>query len=79
MHRIDSNIYNQHFSASLSLQSDTCMIDIPELDCEFGASGLGGRFTTIEGILSAIRDQVLENSPMFQDSAEPETRIKMEK
>lgn len=55
------------------------MIDIPELDCEFGASGLGGRFTTIEGILSAIRDQVLENSPMFQDSAEPETRIKMEK
>lgn len=55
------------------------MIDIPELDSEFGASGLGGRFTTIEGILSAIREQILENSPMFQDSAEPETRIKMEK
>lgn len=55
------------------------MIDIPELDSEFGASGLGGRFTTIEGILDAIREQVLENSAIFQDSADVESKRKIDK
>ncbi|XP_031623256.1 zinc finger protein ZPR1 [Contarinia nasturtii] len=61
------------------LKSDTCTIDIPELESEFGASGLGGRFTTIEGILSAIRDQILENSAVFQDSADVESKKKIDK
>lgn len=60
-------------------QSDTCTIDIPELDSEFGASGLGGRFTTIEGILSAIREQILDNNAVFQDSADNETKMKLDK
>lgn len=62
----------------LYIQSDTCTIDIPELKSEFGASGLGGRFTTIEGILVAIRDQVLENSAVFQDSADVESKKKID-
>lgn len=60
-------------------QSDTCTIDIPELDSEFGASGLGGRFTTVEGILQAIREQIIENSAVFHDSADAESKLKIEK
>lgn len=61
------------------LQSDTCKIEIPELDCEFGAGGLGGRFTTIEGVLSAIKDQVYESNAVFQDSADVEAKDKIDK
>lgn len=60
-------------------QSETCRIDIPELECEIGASGLGGRFTTIEGILSAIQEQLNESSAIFQDSSDVETKAKMDK
>lgn len=66
------------FSPS-SVQSDTCTIDIPELDSEFGASGLGGRFTTVEGILNAIREQIIDNSAVFHDSADVESRGKIDK
>lgn len=59
-------------------QSDTCLIDIPELESEFGASGLGGRFTTVEGIISAIREQVLDNGAVFHDSSDVETRQKLD-
>lgn len=62
-----------------SVQSDTCTIDIPELDSEFGASGLGGRFTTVEGILNAIREQIIDNSAVFHDSADAESKQKIDK
>lgn len=61
------------------MQSDTCTIDIPELDSEFGASGLGGRFTTVEGVLNAIREQIVDNSAVFQDSADIETKQNIDK
>ncbi|XP_055306046.1 zinc finger protein ZPR1 [Sitodiplosis mosellana] len=61
------------------LKSDTCTIDIPELDSEFGASGLGGRFTTVEGILDAIREQIIDNSAVFHDSADVESKLKIDK
>lgn len=60
-------------------QSETCGIDIPELECEIGASGLGGRFTTIEGILNAIKEQLIESSAIFHDSSDVETKAKMDK
>lgn len=60
------------------LKSDTCHLDIPELECEIGPSGLGGRFTTIEGILVAIKDQILDSNAVFQDSEDAEHKQKMD-
>ncbi|KAF5280863.1 hypothetical protein FQR65_LT03012 [Abscondita terminalis] len=48
------------------LKSETCHLSIPQLELEVGPSALGGRFTTVEGLLVAIRDQLKEN--IFQDS-----------
>lgn len=67
------------FFILFSNQSDTCTIDIPELDSEFGASGLGGRFTTVEGILNAIREQIIDNNAVFHDSADAESKQKIDK
>lgn len=52
------------------LKSDSCHVAIRELDVEVGPSALGGRFTTIEGLLTAMRDQLAEKSAMFGDSAD---------
>lgn len=52
------------------LKSDTCSLKIRELDVEVGPYALSGRFTTIEGLLTAMKDQLSENSAMFKDSAE---------
>jgi len=44
------------------LKSETCSIAIPELDFEMGGMALGGRFTTLEGLLNNILDSIEENS-----------------
>jgi zinc finger protein len=51
------------------LKSENCHVSIRELDVEVGPSTLGGRFTTLEGLLTAMRDQLAVNSAMFSDSA----------
>lgn len=43
------------------LKSETCDINIPELDFEMGGGALGGRFTTLEGLLKSVLDQVHSN------------------
>ena len=40
------------------------MICIPELDFEVQSGTLGGRFTTIEGILTQIKDQLKASNPL---------------
>lgn len=40
------------------LQSETCSVLIPELEFEFGMAALGGKFTTLEGLLKDIKDLV---------------------
>ena len=40
------------------LKAETCSIAIPELKFEMGGFALGGRFTTLEGLLTNIDDQV---------------------
>lgn len=60
------------------LKSETCSLRIPELDCEVGPSALGGRFTTIEGIVVAMRDQLQDESFLFRDSADDESKKRME-
>lgn len=64
---------------TIKFQSDTCTINIPELSSEFGAAGLSGRFTTIEGLLSALREQILENGAIFEDSAHADAKTKIDK
>lgn len=59
------------------LKSDACSLSIVELDCEVGPNALGGRFTTVEGILSAMKTQLQEMGGMFQDSEDVVTKKKM--
>lgn len=46
------------------LKSETCSISIPELDFEMEGYSLGGKFTTLEGILDSIKCQV-DNNPFM--------------
>lgn len=39
-------------------QSETCSVLIPELEFELGMAALGGKFTTVEGLLKDIKDLV---------------------
>lgn len=62
------------------LKSDTCSLSIPELELEVGAWALSGRFTTVEGILEAIRDQLVNPSfnQFFGDSERPERKQQLD-
>lgn len=60
------------------LKSETCHLAVRELDVEVGPSALGGRFTTVEGLLTAMRDQLAENCGMFGDSADRDAQSKLD-
>ena len=52
------------------LKTDTCALEIPELEIEVGFGALSGRFTTIEGLLQATREQIENQARFFMgDSA----------
>nr|SVE74204.1 EOG090X06TU [Daphnia barbata] len=60
------------------LKSETCSMSIPELDFEVGAGTLGGKFTTLEGLLSAMKDQLTGQNPLLcGDSATPVLKERM--
>jgi len=44
------------------LKSETCSICIPELEFEMGGGALGGRFTTVEGLLKSVMEEIEKNS-----------------
>ena len=44
------------------LKAETCSVAVPELDFEMGGAALGGRFTTVEGLLNNIVETVQQNS-----------------
>ncbi|XP_043250401.1 zinc finger protein ZPR1 [Colletes gigas] len=67
----------EDFSRDL-LKSETCYMQVPELELEIGPATLGGRFTTIEGILMAIKDQLSTSTAFTGDSTFPETVKRME-
>ncbi|KFD52022.1 hypothetical protein M513_07154 [Trichuris suis] len=60
------------------LKSENCYICIPELELEVGAGILASRFTTVEGLLNSLKEE-LESSSLFAlgDSAVPENKHKM--
>ncbi|KAJ8780095.1 hypothetical protein J1605_011890 [Eschrichtius robustus] len=53
------------------LKSETCSLEIPELEFELGMAVLGGKFTTLEGILKDIRELVTKNPFTLGDSSSP--------
>jgi len=40
------------------LKSDMCVVSLPDLEVEAGMAAINGRFTTVEGLLQAVKDQV---------------------
>ncbi|XP_008305142.1 zinc finger protein ZPR1 [Stegastes partitus] len=45
------------------LKSETCSVMIPELEFELGMAALGGKFTTLEGLLKDIKDLIVAKNP----------------
>ncbi|KAJ8385285.1 hypothetical protein AAFF_G00190740 [Aldrovandia affinis] len=45
------------------LKSETCSVAIPELEFELGMAALGGKFTTLEGLLKDVKDLIVSNNP----------------
>lgn len=60
------------------LKSETCSVAIPELEFEIGGGSLGGRFTTIEGLLNNIQEEIDKNSIWGGgDAAAPDVNARM--
>ncbi|TPX38526.1 hypothetical protein SeLEV6574_g07752 [Synchytrium endobioticum] len=56
------------------LKSETCGISIPEVELELGSGTLGGRFTTVEGLLTQIYEELQERTPFLQGDSVDENR-----
>ena len=52
------------------LKSETAKIKIPEIDFELTSGTLGGKFTTIEGLLVEIQKNLRENNPFTKSYAD---------
>ncbi|KAI8379681.1 ZPR1 zinc-finger domain-containing protein [Radiomyces spectabilis] len=62
------------------LKSETCGLSIPEIDLEVTRGTLGGRFTTVEGLLRQVHQELYERVPfMHGDSTTAESRARWEK
>lgn len=62
------------------LKSETCDLKIPELEFEMGGAALGGKFTTLEGLLNNMLDEIEQNSLWGSgDGAAPDVADKMKK
>ncbi|KAJ3510476.1 hypothetical protein NLJ89_g4648 [Agrocybe chaxingu] len=61
------------------LKSETAGMTIPEIELVLTNGTLGGRFTTVEGILDQIYEELAEKAFVSGDSTETEERIKFEK
>ena len=55
------------------LQSETCGLSIPEIELVLQAGTLGGRFTTLEGILDQVYEELSEKV-FAGDSADKDDR-----
>ncbi|XP_053852800.1 zinc finger protein ZPR1 isoform X1 [Vidua macroura] len=60
------------------LKSETCSVEIPELEFELGMGALGGKFTTLEGLLKDIRELVEKNPFSLGDSSTPSRTGKLQ-
>nr|CAG4634805.1 EOG090X06TU [Alona affinis] len=61
------------------LKSETCSLSIPDLDFEVGPGTLGGKFTTLEGLLVAMKEQLTGSNPLVSgDSVQSTVKERME-
>lgn len=59
------------------LASETCSVSIPELDLELRHSSMGGKFTTLEGLVINMKDELGKVNPFIMgDSASKENKMK---
>lgn len=57
------------------LKSETCTLEIPEIDLHLTTGALGGKFTTIEGLLRQVHDELQSKIPFITgDSVQSEKR-----
>jgi len=62
------------------LKSETASCEIPEKELHLGRGTLGGRFTTVEGLLAGIKDDLLKSNPFVSgDSGEQGVRMKFKR
>ncbi|XP_063167133.1 zinc finger protein ZPR1 isoform X2 [Candoia aspera] len=59
------------------LKSETCKVQIPELEFELGMGALGGKFTTLEGLLKDIQGLVEKNPFTLGDGSCPDKAEKL--
>ncbi|KAK3371346.1 ZPR1 zinc-finger domain-containing protein [Lasiosphaeria ovina] len=62
------------------LKSESCALEVPELDLSVNAGTLGGRFTTVEGLLTQVRNdlhsQIFQGGEQSGDSLRSEERAR---
>jgi zinc finger protein len=52
------------------IKSDTAAVEIPELDLVVAHGSLGGMYTTVEGLLTALRDRLEEGNPLAAQASD---------
>ncbi|KAJ3102486.1 nucleolar zinc-finger protein [Physocladia obscura] len=57
------------------LKSETCGLEIPEIELNLTTGTLGGRFTTVEGLLAQIYDEIAKTSAPF-DSGDSSSKLR---
>ncbi|KAK9886244.1 hypothetical protein WA026_015758 [Henosepilachna vigintioctopunctata] len=77
---IEVDVRNKNDFSRDVLKSETCHLKIPQLELEVGPHALGGRFTTVEGLIVAIKDQISDpkHSHMFGDSMDEKSKKQLE-
>ena len=55
------------------LKSETCSLSIPELDLELERGSLGGRFTTIEGLMNSVLEGIENLNPFMTGDSSMES------
>ncbi|RKP08715.1 ZPR1 zinc-finger domain-containing protein [Thamnocephalis sphaerospora] len=58
------------------LKSETCGLRIPEIDLELQPGTLGGRFTTVEGLLRQVYEELDTKVPFAKGDSAPEEQKK---
>jgi zinc finger protein len=59
------------------LKSDTASFEIPEIDFYMNAGTLGDKFTTVEGLLKDLKDNLFQVSPFSQGDSETQAKAKL--
>ena len=57
-------------------QSETGILGIPHLEFECEQSSLGGRFTTIEGLLKEVKENLEKANPFVRGDAATDSKLK---